>query len=203
VANQSYATLAQLKARIGIDAGTTDYDAELQDALDAAHESVNDDTGRVFTLAGSATARIFNPDGRVSCRRTGYVLLVDDIGDTAGLIVEIGSGTSWAPVVDFETKPDNGIAKGDAIYGLLSPYLYWGYSPAGRVRVTAKWGWPTVPAKIKQATLLKAQRLYSRKESPTGVAAFGDFGPIRVAKLDSDYQDAISRYVLDGFGGPV
>lgn len=56
------------------------------------------------------------------------------------------------------------------------------------------------PSKIRVAVLMQAARWYKRRSSPEGVAAFGDFGPIRVMGLDADVEQLISRYLrLDRF----
>lgn len=38
----------------------------------------------------------------------------------------------------------------------------------------------------EQAVLMQSARLWRRRQSPDGVAAFGEFGPIRVSTLDPD-----------------
>jgi hypothetical protein len=195
----AYATLAQFKGRI--QRTDTVRDSDLSDALDAASRQVDKDTGRQFWLHQTASARIYNPQSRVVRTHDGEKILVDDIGSTTGLVVEIGSvATSWTAVTDYETGPDNAIAMGDAITTLLRPWQPWTVWRNGRVRVTAHWGWPQVPDQITQATLLRAHRIYSRRGSPEGVAGFGDMGVVRVGRYDPDYDSLIAPYVLPGFG---
>jgi hypothetical protein len=63
-----------------------------------------------------------------------------------------------------------------------------------RVQVTGTWGWPAVPVDVKQACLLLAARLFIRKESPQGVAGFGEFGAIRVRSADPDVVALLEPY---------
>lgn len=68
--------------------------------------------------------------------------------------------------------------------------------PVEGVRVTAQFGWDTVPDTIKQATLLQASRLFARRDSPFGVAGSPDIGSeLRLlAKLDPDVQVMVAAY---------
>lgn len=191
-----YATLVLLKGRIKITA--TDRDDALTQALTAASRSVDAYSGREpdgFTLDESATARTFDVHGRVVCMRNGrHKLLIDELGATAGLVVEVGDGTTWTAVTDYRTGPENALARSWPIDALTSP-SGWG---SDQVRVTAQWGWPSVPDQVVEATLLQAQRLYGRKESPQGVAGAGEFGAIRLSRVDPDVRELLAPFTLPG-----
>lgn len=202
VANE-YATLAELKTRLRI-TDTAD-DVELQDKLTTASRDVEKATGgRQFWLAASTTARVYNPRGRVTSSDQGESFRVDDIGDVTGLVVEVGSDTAgWTVVTGYETLPDNAITRGRPVERLLRPGLTWATgSPAylQRVRVTARWGWPAVPGEIHEATLLRAARLFRRKDSPEGVKGFSDLGVVRVSRYDADYAQLIRRFTRKAMG---
>lgn len=194
-----YAALAELKARMGIDADDTSRDTELQGKLTAASRDIDKDTGRRFWLDPVAVARIYHLRHNVT--RDG-VLLVDDIGDTTGLTVEVGTiGTATWTTLDadrYEAVPENALTDGEPVTGLLL-CSGWGWG-GNRVRVTALWGWPAVPEQIKEATLLRAHRLARRKDSPEGVAGNSDFGVVRVSRWDPDYDALIGPFVLPGIG---
>jgi hypothetical protein len=194
VANE-YATLTELKAARRI--SSTDDDTALQTVLTVASRAIDRKTGRRFYLDASATARTYNPRGRVVGTDDGHLLIVDDMGSTTGLTVETGSagGATWTATTDYETDPINAIATNAPITGLLSIGGYW----EGRIRVTARWGWPTVPDEIKQATILLANRLYLRKDSPQGITGSADWGVIRVSRWDPDVEALVSPFVLPGF----
>lgn len=152
--------------------------------------------GGHFYLDSSATTRTYRTRGRVTRDSDGELLLVDDIGSTTGLVVEVGDGTTWTAVTDYTAEPENALARGHAITALRRTYGYWCTVP--RVRVTAPWGWPAAPANVSEATWLLANRRFMRRDSPEGVAGWSDQGPIRVSRFDSDIEDLLQPYVLDG-----
>lgn len=194
-----YAALTDLKPRLGIT--DSSHDADLTDTLDVASRDIEQDTGRVFALDTSTSQRIYNPRNRVFYTSEGYKLLVDDIGDITGLVVEVGTPLGgWSAITDYETSPDAAFVRGWPIDALLRPFAMWTYWPLHRIRVTAKWGWPAVPVQIKQATLIRAQRLYKRRDSPEGVAGFNDLGVVRVGRYDPDYDRLVAPFKQAGFG---
>ena len=70
------------------------------------------------------------------------------------------------------------------------------------VQITATWGWAAVPVPVKQATLLLAAEAFKSKDAPFGVAAFGEFGPLRVranpmvAQLLARYRHPVTSAVV-------
>lgn len=69
----------------------------------------------------------------------------------------------------------------------------------GLIRVTGTWGWPAIPDAINQACVMHAARIFNRKESPQGVAGWGEFGAIRVTGTDRDVVGFLEPYQY--FGG--
>lgn len=179
-----YCTLAQLKNWMNI-TDTVD-DPILETAIEAASRAIDKHTHRRFYLDSSATARTYRAENY-------YVLRVHDIGSTSGLIVKTdsaGDGTFSTTIAstDYQVEP-----------GQLSekPYttirLFSGLFPiyvTGRygVQITAKWGWPSVPTDIVQATVILASRFVKRKDSPEGVLGFGELGAVRIAPTDRDVK---------------
>src|SRR5688572_22059854 len=88
----SYATVAELKTRLGID-DSQDNDA-LSSALSVASRGVEFCCHRQFNDAGSASTRTYYPDSACLTR-------VDDFSTTTGLIIETDAGgdgtfeTTW------------------------------------------------------------------------------------------------------------
>lgn len=196
-----YATLAELKSQVSIPTDDATKDDRLNKALKSASRSIDRATGRRFWLDENVDTRTYRLDGRVLCESDGDVLLVDDIGDVAGLVVETGttgSGT-YTAITGYETSPDNALADGYAITGLLKPHGVWGTSST-RIRVTAKFGWPTVPDDIVQACLIQASRLFKRADSPEGVMGSAEWGVVRLSRRDPDVWALLEPYVLPGFG---
>ncbi|MDX8050406.1 phage gp6-like head-tail connector protein [Lentzea sp. BCCO 10_0798] len=194
-----YIQRAALKESLGID------DDEDDDALDRAILSsslgIDHKTGRTFGRDPAASARTYRSSGRLLWTDDGWhEFLVDDVATDAGLVVEIGSASGgYSAVSGFITGPDNALVRGKPINSLLHP-TGWPFYWAQLLRVTAVWGWPSIPADIEMACQIQAGRLYRRKDSPEGVTASTEWGPIRVARLDPDVKDLIDPYVLPGFG---
>ncbi|MFD6035251.1 phage gp6-like head-tail connector protein [Streptomyces griseoincarnatus] len=193
-----YATLAALRRRVGAETADTSRDDDLTSALAAATRGIDMATGRRFWLDDTPTARVYRTAGRVVCEPDGDLLLVDDIGDVAGLVVETGSGSTWSPLTGYETQPDNALADGKPVTGLLRSGS-WGFGTA-RVRVTARFGWPAIPDDIIEATLIQATRLYKRKDSPEGIIGSAEWGVRNLSRRDPDVWALIEPYILPGFG---
>lgn len=194
---QEYVTRAELKEQLGIEADDTTRDARLDRAVRAASRGIDKATGRRFWLDETPTTRTYRPEGRIVCERGGDLLLVDDIGDTTGMVVETGSGASWSAVTRYETHPDNAAADGQPVTGLLRLGSTWGLD---RVRVTARFGWPAVPDDIAEAALIQASRLFKRADSPEGVMGSAEWGVVRLSRRDPDVWALIEPYIVPGFG---
>lgn len=173
-----YATRDQLKRRQGIPDTNTYVDSDLDDALSAASVQVNRYCGRQFGQAASATDRTFE------IGKTG--IQTDDFFTTTGLMI---GGIVWASVTAYDLYPSDGVL--DGVPGW--PYLRlrnrrqgigWAWpwplaNQGSRIVITAQWGWADVPADIVSATLMLAAEELKLKDTPFGVAGFGDFA-IRV-----------------------
>ncbi|WP_030267941.1 hypothetical protein [Streptomyces sp. NRRL B-24484] len=199
MADTEYVTLADLRDALKVPDDDTERDNLLGKALRSACRSIDRATGRRFYLDDTATARTYRPDGRTVMTDSGEKLIIDDIGDTAGLLVETGSGGSWSTVTGWETAPDNALVRGRPVEALLLPAGSWGCGTA-RVRVTARWGWPAVPDDIAQAALTQAMRLYRRKDSPEGVTGSAEWGVVRLSRRDPDVWALLEHFILPGFG---
>lgn len=196
-----YTTLALLRTFMG--APTNPADELMEAAINAASRSIDNYCQRRFWLDSVAVARTYTP-----CSLSGLDL-GDDIGDSSSVVVKTdasGDGTfetTWA-ATDFQLLPV------DAPYGTEAapwtairavgtrtfPWLAntW-LTRLDRVQVTAKWGWPAVPDSVSYACRMKAARLVSRKDSPQGVAGFGEFGPVRLSRS----EDADVMLLLDPY----
>jgi len=199
-----YATLADLKQIRPSPIGNTDIDAAMLRALNVASRRIDRMTGgRQFWLDKTATARIFRPEGRVAPAQYGEWLLIDDIGDPTGMIVEVGNGTTFTAITNYDTGPENAIAYQTPITKLfrrLMPWTNWAMQPNAQVRVTALWGWPIIPDEVVQATLIMANRLYLRKDSPEGVLGNSEWGVVRVGARDPDVSELLGDLCLPGVG---
>ena len=178
-----YVDAEELAAYLGIG---DSYDSLLLDsACDAATESVNQHCQRQFQKVTVATARVYQP-------RDSYTVEVDDFYSTTGLVIATDGGdtgtygTTWT-TADYVLEPFDGIEAGmtgfpyrkiRAVESLTFPR-----SARPRVQVTALWGWTAVPESVTLATKVIAAYLFNLKDSPLGVASFGDAGLIRVREV--------------------
>lgn len=174
-----YISVAQLKSYLSIP-DTVD-DVEITDVLDSVSEEIESHCGRQFNDAGAASARLYFAEDF-------EVVYIDDLHTTIGLIVETdddGDGTyetTWSSS-DYQLEPLNGVVEGKP------GWPYWVVRAVGRsfptgrragVRVTARWGWATIPPPVKQACRILGAETLKLREAPFGVAGFGEFGVVRV-----------------------
>lgn len=193
-----YGDRATLKLRLGIAADDLTRDSLLDKALAAASRGIDKTCGRRFWLDPAPVQRTYRLSGRVVREGDGDLLLVDDIGSLADLVVETGSGSSWSAVTGYEASPDNALLDGKPITGLLRVSGTWG-SASARARITAQFGWPAVPDDIAEAALIQAARLYKRKDSAEGVMGSAEWGVVRLSRRDPDVWNLIEPFILPGF----
>ncbi|WP_330242010.1 phage gp6-like head-tail connector protein [Streptomyces sp. NBC_00525] len=190
-----YVDLTDVKAAAGMASDDDTRDALLTTAINAATKLIDNETGRTFTLDAAASARVFVPS-------FGDLLIIDDVGAAAGVVVEVGSvgSTSWSELDSsaYELHPLNALAKGKPVTGLAAPASA-GWGSRTRVRVTARWGWPAVPDEVVQACMIQAVRLFKRKDSPEGIMGSDQWGLARLSRVDPDVQALIAHLALPGF----
>jgi hypothetical protein len=188
-----YCTLSELKSAARI-ADNVD-DALLERAVEAASRRIDGECSRRFYVDGAVSARTY------AANRNAF-LFVDDISTTTGLVVKVddqmsGSFSTTLTVgVDYQTEPSNAVAQGEPITLLRALDTGFPVAENGRtlIEVTAKWGWPSVPHAIREATVLLASRQFKRLDSPLGVAGFGDLGAIVVRRIDPDVAAMVAPY---------
>ena len=194
-----YATLADVKAAARI-TDTID-DGLLEMAIESSSRDIDAYTERVFYSTGAtAIARVYIPQDI-------YLVETDDIISVTTLKSDSsGDGTfdiTWA-ASDYQLEPLNGRAGGiDTPFTrirAIGDYLWPVYEPRNvnsnqaSVQVTGVFGFASIPAAIKQATILASLRAYKRYESPTGVLGFSDIGVVRVGRLDPDVERLVQPY---------
>lgn len=175
-------------------------DEQLANAVAAANAAVAHYCERDFdkTEVINASARVFRP-------RSPYTCDVDDFWTTSGLVIAgdpSADGTyeqTWSSTY-YSLEPLNGRK-----HGITWPYetiravysFAFAQSVRPTLRVTAAWGWAAIPDPVFEATLIKAARLFRRKDSPDGViGGFSDMGPVRVSKYeDPDVCALLDPYV--------
>lgn len=188
------------------------HDDQISNAVNATNAAIVRFCRRGFdkVATASATARIYSRAGEGQWRgiQSPCEAVVHDIWSTTGLIIKTDDGddgtfeTTWAST-DYQLEPLNQL-DGDtytpwwrirAVNGKTFPCN----NRRAALQVTAPWGWEDVPDDVKQAALIKAARLFLRKDSPQGVAGFGDFGVVRISRT----EDPDVAALLDPFRHPA
>jgi hypothetical protein len=177
---------------------STVQQATIERSIETASRQVDAHCGRRFYKDTAATDRYYNRD-------TAAVVRIDDFWTTTGLVVAADPGDdgtweeSWTITTDFVAGPINGIMD-----GLPWPYVELAavgnktWPPdglRGTIKVTAKWGWASVPDAIQMATLLIAKDLFKRPESLTGgYVGLDGWGPARIRE-DPAVMQMLRPYV--------
>lgn len=179
---RNYCSVEELKSRLGIPASDNTDDFELKLAVESASRWVDGYCRRTFYRISEA--RTFSTADL-------YLLGVDDfVSITTVKTDPAGDGlfeTTW-DASDFQLLPVAGSAPEirpynqlRAIASLTFPTGY-GYPRDDRIEVTAVWGWPSIPAAVKMATLIVAAEFFKLKDTFAGSAGFGEFGPVPVRR---------------------
>jgi hypothetical protein len=206
----NYVTLDQIKDYVQIPLDHTNLDARLNDAIASASREIEQFTGRQFNKTDIATPRLYSP-------RSLQTVNVDDFWSEVDLIIEVDHGNGLYDEVvapsSYELLPLSGVVDGNPGWPYERIRLPWGGLPyrtrrwshgqrSGSVRVTAKWGWPIVPASVKQATLILAAQTFKLADAPLGVAGmdsakgtnFTSGGVVRVRDIPA-VASKLNRFV--------
>lgn len=182
---QSYCTVAQLKARLGI-TDTAD-DAVLAQIIEGVSAEIDNDTHRRFWTT------VADEDRYYTAANGGQVFIDDDLISITALATDDAGtrtySTTWL-ATDYELWPLNAALRG-------RPYSWVEVVPNGRlafpttrrgVKITGKFGYSTtVPPVVREACLLQSERLFKRKDAPFGVMGSPDTGYVRLKdELDPD-----------------
>jgi hypothetical protein len=165
-------------------------------AIDSAEEAIESYCDRRFYQGGTADIRYYTADS------AGYVL-IDDLSTLASLKTDDDFDgvyeTTWASTervlapynAAADSRPYTKIEVSAAIDRTFPA------TPRG-VQVTGTFGWPAIPDRIVQATLIQAQRFLKRaRSSPMAIESVRvDGTPIRLRnKLDPDVEVMLGRLV--------
>ena len=189
-----YCTLSDLKAALRVSDSIDD--SLLEAAIEAASREIDGYTERFF-YSTSAT-RIYAPHSI-------YLVKTDDIISVTSIKTST-NGLNFDSTLlstDNQLEPLNGIAG-----GLVSPYtqiravgdyLWPAYTPQtifhleASVQVVGVFGWAAIPAAIRWATILLAERLYKRVDAPLGMIS-NDMGSMRVGRFDPDVEALVAPF---------
>lgn len=205
-----YITVEELKKTLKLE-GRQYADRDIEIAIAAAADALDEHYGGPWTLGSAHEARLFTPTHKKSAIELRPPLVeLDDVK-----LDDAGGGTYSTTLVqgtDFELERADVVqATGpwDTLRILRSgfawDYRYWPQSnpyPWGvdALRVTGRWGWTTVPAGVKTASTIIATRLVRRtREAPFGIVGLGPEGTtIRAGAIALDPEIA---FVMRGGAG--
>lgn len=177
----NYVTDAEVKAALGV--SDTNDDAAVATATAATNRLIDAYTNRRFDKTATTETRIY------TATATKGRVIVDDIATATGLVVGADGLTLTAPT-DYRLHPLN-----SELHGLPFTYLSGTDWPTGvgDVKVTATYGWPAVPAEVKQAALLQSLRLVKRRHAPFGISGSPEVGgEMRLlSRLDPDVENLL------------
>jgi len=191
-------TVDDVKQTLGIE-DTVD-DLEINVAVEAATAMIEQYCGRQFSQDSVASARVY-------VATNSYLVQVDDISTTSGLIVETDPGAdgtfdqTWQ-TADYQLEPLNGIISGQTwpyhtIRAIRSLYFPQDYGQA-LIRVTARWGWASVPTAVKQAAIIQTITVFKSPDAPFGATPFQDTGILRLrSALHPTAAALLTNYRLD------
>lgn len=176
----NYCTAAELKTRLRVT--DANDDTLIQAAVETASRQVERYCRRQFNDAGVTSSRVYYATSRT-------LAMVDDFHTTTGLVIATdttydGTYANIWPDTAYLLEPLNGV------HGGTTGWPYWriraveaeffGRDRRPGLQVTARWGWASVPAPIKEGTLALAEELFKMKDSPYGIAGMGEFGFVRI-----------------------
>lgn len=171
-----------VKQALGIPISDDVDDTRIELACLSATQMIQQYCQRQFTNDVEASARLFVAESYST-------VFVEDFYTTSGLIVQTDPGRTgtfsqtWA-ATDFQLEPLNNKNFGEvwpyhtirAVGGLYYPQYY----GEALVKVTAKWGWPSVPSAVKQAAILQSITIFKSSDAPFGATPFAETGILRL-----------------------
>ena len=172
----SYATLAEFKAAVGI-TDTVD-DGALQSVLDATDTLIDLHCDRKTGFGTATETRYYTAEDYE------YVLTDDLVSVTTLQTDDDANGTyetTWTSGTDYVLAPRNAALDGFP-YTEIDTSVTWPRNfPKDvylGVKVTGVFGFPSVPAAVKQAEIIQANAVWASRVSPYAVVGSADLGGI-------------------------
>lgn len=190
-----YITLSELKSALGGTILGTADDAAMELAIESASRLIDEYTGQRFWVDGSVVQLLYTAYDK-------YAIDVDGISTTTGLIIKTDDDddgvyeTTWTAGTDYRLEPTNAVAKGLPYTRIVATGSKLLPLTSVSVQVTAKGGWPAVPAPVRNACQILAMRLYKRKDAPFGISGSPEQqGEMRlVSPIDWDVKALLNQY---------
>lgn len=178
-----YCQPEEVQERLGID--DSQDQAVVTAVCEAASRQIDGWCGRRFYQDTTVVVREFYAQTPYLCD------LLDqpdegpatEISTTTGLIVKTDTAldgtfaTTLTISTDFILLPRNAAADSRGFSEIVLADNYTFPKPANMragVQVTAKFGWPSIPADVTEACIVQAAQLFSNKDAVFGAVALGD-----------------------------
>ena len=172
----SYATLAEFKAAVGITDSTDD--GALQSVLDATDTLIDLYCDRKTGFGTASETRYYTAEDYE------YVLTDDLVSVTTLQTDDDANGTyetTWTAGTDYVLAPRNAALDGFP-YTEIDTSVTWPRNfPKDvylGVKVVGVFGFPAVPAAVKQAEIIQAGAVWNSRTAPFGVIGSADLGGI-------------------------
>ena len=189
----SYATLAELKSSLGITDSVDD--TPLQNVLDATDLLINNYCDNKVGFGQTASQTRYYTTNSILYTITDPIVSVSELKtDNSGM----GTwDTTWTES-EYILAPKNAALDGRPYTEIdtnvaqvkIFPTRYIG------VKVTGVFGWPTVPAAVKQAELIQAGAVWASRTSPFGVIGSAEMGGLlrQTRALHPEAQVLLENY---------
>jgi hypothetical protein len=172
----SYASLSEFKAAVGI-TDTTD-DSALQAVLDATDTLIDLYCDRKTGFGTASETRYYTAEDYEYC-------LTDDLVSVTTLQTDDDANgtyeTTWTSGTDYVLAPRNAALDGFP-YTEIDTSVTWPRNfPKDvylGVKVVGVFGFPAVPAAVKQAEIIQAGAVWNSRTAPFGVIGSADLGGI-------------------------
>lgn len=159
----------------------------------AASRAVDGSAHRQFGQLDVPAERVYDAARAVQLENGRWVLPIDDVQNTVGLVVTVDGTVVAAQVTaddgGYQMWPRNNGAEGRPYEGLSLATR-----PYGDVAVLARFGWTSVPDEVLVAVKIQANRWAVRRESPYGIAGSATEGTATTltARLDPDARAVLA-----------
>lgn len=185
-------TLEDAKSYIReLDPADNDPDDQLISLINAASETLIEQTGREFVaLETNPATRTFTIPYR---QPFDYTL---EVGDLAALTV-VSINDTPVLLADLAYKPENR-RPWEPITALVFSDLYSPWWPGSTVEITGTWGFPTVPEAVKQACRFTVDSWYTRDFRRTSETFDDNVAIVGAATVTTpDVTRALPRHAYD------
>lgn len=188
-----YATLNELKARMGVPVSDTADDAIMEAVIEAASRMIDKFCNRFFYQTSAGQVRYFTPASEV-------LTFCDDVVTVTAIATDRNLDRTWSnviPAADYELGPLNNAVSSWPYTEIRIKPLAGDSFDLGleMVKVTGTWGWATVPDAVNEACLITAARYFKRKDAPFGVAGGGEVGQsVALRAVDPDAGVLLAPY---------